>query len=359
MTGIAQWSRDLLVSRGALVEADQAGMLRALLPEDVARILGLEEWLSLNFGPGAGADDPFQWTERLGSLLPADQRLVGARIRSRSIVPRMDTEAVLARELVVQNGVCRLVEDYSTLGSYLLFSFQYTVESDERNIGLVSVCLNSSVEAISAQPDFFLEVIRGQLEDDPAFRAPAETLARFYPAAARAARGEIRRRVVALEENANRRLARDTQRVESYYRTLLAQIEKRIQKRAADPQAADKERSRAAATELDRAAKLEDLLRKYSLRIQVGLLDVLVVAAPVREISVRLVRKKEERERKLHWNSVLHSLDTPLCEHCRSRAHPVYLCDKVHCLCKECWSPCPRCNRLFCPACQPRCKCGS
>lgn len=359
MISIAEWSRDLLVSRGALVEAEQAGTLRALLPADVAKTLNLEEWLSLNFGPGAGADDPFEWTERLGSLLPPDQRLVGTRIRSRSLAPRIDAEAVLARELVVQNGVCRLVQDYSALGVYLLFTFQYTVESDERNIGLVSVCLNSTVEAMAAQPDLFLEIIRGQIEDDPAFRAPAEALARLYPAAARAARNQIRSRVLPLEESANRRLARDTERVEAYYRTLLAQIEKRIQKRAADPQAAEKERNRAAATELDRAAKLDDLLHKYSLRIQVDLLDALVVAAPVREISVRLVRKKEERERRLHWNSLLHALDTPLCEHCRGPAHPVYLCDKVHCLCKDCWSPCPRCGKLFCPACLGRCKCGS
>jgi len=40
--------------------------------------------------------------------------------------------AILERELAVQNGVCRLVESYSTLAQYFFCTFQYTIESDER-----------------------------------------------------------------------------------------------------------------------------------------------------------------------------------------------------------------------------------
>src|ERR1017187_8194191 len=93
---------------------------------------------------------------------------------------------------------------------------------------------------------------------------------------------------------ANRRLARDTERTDSYYRDLLRQIGKRIARRTPGAEAAEKERSRVAATQLDRAAKLEDLARKYSLKIRIQPGDVLVVPLPVREISARLIRKKPE-----------------------------------------------------------------
>jgi hypothetical protein len=103
------------------------------------------------------------------------------------------------------------------------------------------------------------------------------------------------------------------------------------------------------------------------LRVQLELTDVLVVSLPVRTISVRLIRKKEERQVTLAWNAVLRALDTPLCEACSGRARPLYLCDKasdkvsgkVHLLCAACWSPCPACARVFCRACQPKCKCGA
>ena len=184
-------------------------------------------------------------------------------------------------------------------------------------------------------------------------------MAQLYPAAAQAAALQTRQLVAAIENSANRRLARDTERVEAYYRGLLAQAQKRMAARAADPEAVEREHSRARATELDRAAKLEDLRRKYSLRVWVEPTDVLFVNLPVREIRVRLMRKKEERLRGLHWNPVLHRLEPVLCEHCSRGAHPLYLCEKMHCLCKACWAACPQCGKFFCRACQPRCKCGA
>jgi len=180
---------------------------------------------------------------------------------------------------------------------------------------------------------------------------------RWYPSAVRAAQAAVRQHVPQAEENANRRLARDTERVESYYAGLLAQMEKRIAKRAHDDAAAEKERSRAAATQADRAAKLEDLRRKYALRIRIEPALLLAVRAPVRRISLRLIRKKEERAHALDWNPVLGVLESPLCEHCSAPAHPLYLCERVHLLCRNCWAQCPGCSRFFCRVCQPRCKC--
>ena len=47
-------------------------------------------------------------------------------------------------------------------------------------------------------------------------------------------------------------------------------IQKRIARKSPDPDTRAKERSRAEATELDRLAKLEDLRRKYSLRVRLS-----------------------------------------------------------------------------------------
>src|SRR5260221_410266 len=104
----------------------------------------------------------------------------------------------------------------------------------------------------------------------------------------RGAQPEIRRLAGNMAQSANRRPARDTERINAYYGDLLRQIEKRTARRSSDREAAGKERSRAAATELDRAAKLEDVAKKYSLKIRVEPGDVLAVSLPVREISARL-----------------------------------------------------------------------
>ena len=357
MMDLAEWAANLLLSRGALVEADGNGGIRALLPPSLAEQLGSSEWLSLKFGAEAGADDPGEWLERLGRLVPAESLVAGARLRAPLAAPPLDAAAMLERELVIQNGIYRLVEDFSARASCFFFTFQYTVESDERHLGMVTVCLNASARSLPPQPETLLRAIRDQTEDDPAFSVPVEALAQIYPAALRAAEVETRKLITGLQETARRRLERDARRIDSYYRDLGAQIEKRIVRRSGDPLAAEKERSRLRATELDRAAKLEDLRRKYSLRIRLEPAAVLAVVLPVREISVRLIRKKQERARRFHWNPVLGLLEPPLCDHCLGRAHPVYLCENIHCLCRECWSQCPTCARFYCQACQPRCRC--
>jgi len=352
---LSDWARDLLLSRGALVESEGQGALRALLPADVSARLAVGDWLSLDFGARVGADDSSEWQERLSTLLPPSPAVAGARLRQRTVAGPIDAEAVLNRELAVQNGVWRLVEDYAEAVPYYLFSFEYTVESDERTIGYARVCLNSASRSLVGQPERLLHSIQDDLEEDPVSSDVSGPLGGLYLLASRAAQAEVRDRIAALEQSANRRLARDSERMASYYGGLLAQIEKRAARR----DAAEKDRSRIEATRLDRAAKMEDLVRKYSLRVQLELTDVLAVRLPARAISARLVRKKEERLVTLHWNAVLRALDMPLCEYCSGRARPLFLCEKVHLLCGACWSACPACGRVFCRVCQRACKCGA
>ena len=284
MIQLSDWARDLLISRGALVEGEGEGVVRALVPPDVSAKLSVSDWLSLDFGARSGANDPAEWMDRLSALLPPSPAVAGVRLRMRAPTGRIDADAILNRELVVQNGVWRLLEDYAGASPYYLFSFQHTVESDERTIGYAGVCLNGATRSLAEQPERLLRSVRDDLEDDPAFAVPAAELRALYPLAARAAEAEVRARIAFIEQSANRRLARDCERMESYYGGLLAQLEKRAARRTAEPQAAEKDRGRIQATQLDRAAKLEDLVRKYSLRVQLELTDVLIVSLPVRTI---------------------------------------------------------------------------
>jgi hypothetical protein len=364
MVEIVDWARNLLTSRGALVE-EEAGVLRAMLSPELARDLDAGEWLSLRFGAGASSDDESEWLERFGRLLPPDARVTGARLRHPRLVPPVDSVRLLDRDLAIQNGIYRLPEDYQALARYYFFSFQYTMESDETSLGVWTVCLNASARSLVNQPESMLKAVADDLEEEPGFvrdrlAIDREELKQLFPIALRSAQPEIRRFAQGMELNANRRMARDSERINGYYRDLLRQIDKRIARHEGDAQAVEKERSRAAATQLDRTAKLADLARRYSVKIRIEPGDVLAVSLPVREISARVIRKKAERAAKFHWNPAAGGLESPWCESCSGRAHPVFLCDdRVHFLCKACLAPCASCGRQFCRACQRKCKCGA
>jgi hypothetical protein len=357
---IIDWARDVLIGRGALVETEQDGALRAMLSPELAGALGSSDWLSLRFGAGAGADDEGDWLERLGRLLPAEARAIGARLRHAIPAPPIDAAAVLDRHLAINNGIYRLLDNGQTAARYYFFNFQYTIESDETSLGIWTACLNASARSLVTVPEALLRAVEDNLEEDPTFSVPGEDLKRLFPLALRMAQPEIRRAATGIEQNANRRLARDTERIDAYYRDLQRQIGKRLARHAGDAAAAEKESSRAAATELDHRAKLADLARKYSLKIRIEAGDVLAISLPVQEISVRLIRKKAERVAKLHWNPALGVLESPWCEGCLGRAYPVMLCDdRVHAVCRSCLAACAGCGKVFCRACQAKCRCGA
>jgi hypothetical protein len=349
--GVREWICDLLISRGALVESADCGRISAMLPADVAKSLGVEDWFSVHV-----ADDT-EWMDRMERLLPGRALVVEAQYRSPRLPPPVDAAAVLTSELAIQNGISRLVKDSVAEATYLFFTFQYTIESDDRSIGIATVCFNADASSVVTMPENLLLGMRDDLMENSGV-VSREVVERWYPCAIRAAQAAVGKHVASAEQTANRRLTRDTQRVESYYAGLLVQIEKRIAKRATtDTASAERERSRAVATQADRAAKLEDLRRKYALRVRIEPEALLIVRAPVRRISLRLMRKKEERIHALDWNPLLGILESPACECCAVRAHPLYLCERIHLLCRNCWVKCGTCSRFFCRICQPRCRC--
>lgn len=359
MPAFIDWAADLLMSRGALVETGEDGVLRAMLSRELASALGCEEWLSLRLA-GWGSDDENDWLDRLGKLIPPDARIIGARLRRPRSSSNIDCARVLDRELVIQNGIYRLPEDCPATARYYFFSFRYTIESDETSLGVWTACLNASARSLVHRPESLLDAIRDDIEEDPAFAIDQHELTRLFPVAMRLAQSEVRHLAVGIEHTANRRIARDSERVNTYYRDLLRQIEKRVARHGSDLQAVEKERSRAAATQLDRAAKLDDLARKYSLKIRIEPADVLTVSLPVRAISARVIRKKMERTSTFHWNTILSALDSPWCESCFDRAYPMSLCDgRVHFLCKSCLAACPVCGNQYCAVCGGKCRCST
>jgi hypothetical protein len=166
MVEIVDWARNLLTSRGALVE-QEAGVLRAMLSPELARDLDASEWLSLRFGAGASSDDESEWLERFGRLLPPDARVTGARLRHPRLIPAVDSARLLDRDLAIQNGIFRLPEDYQALARYYFFSFQYTMESDETSLGVWTVCLNASARSLVNQPESMLGATERATGDPP------------------------------------------------------------------------------------------------------------------------------------------------------------------------------------------------
>ncbi len=79
---------------------------------------------------------------------------------------------------------------------------------------------------------------------------------------------------------------------------------------------------RAAAVARDYQAKLDDLARKYALRMTARWVQTLELITPVHRLTVQIKRRKAKRVVQMDWNSAARRLELPPCEASWSTERP-------------------------------------
>jgi hypothetical protein len=379
---------ELLTAEGALVEPIEPEGLEAVVPPMLQQALGVAELCRLGFGTtlpdgatrvGIESD----WLDRCA-------RAMGERGRwSRLVLPAAanlgDAEAVLARELSLDNATFRLVAARPAWTRYLLFDLRYTAISDEKRDGMLRCMLNLATGAL---PDTVLERITPWLDYAAASAAglragatvpdeatvsqdagpPADAVlpadwerSRVLDLLRRAVPARLTAALAPFERGLRRRLARDQDRLHAYHNDLYREAMRRVAATAENDAAQQREQLRIAAIAQEYRAKLDDLGHKYALRVGLEWVRTLELVMPVERLEVLVRRRKAERVVWLDWNRLARRLESPVCEDRFAPGRPSLACDdKVHLVSAGGLAACPGCGKPYCRACHPGAcpKCG-
>ena len=339
---------DELAARGALVDRSDGGAL-AVLPPQLARTIELPEAVTLadTAGPqvvGCGLGSPL--LDRLVSDVRATVPV--ASVTWAADAPRLAIAERLAERLVVRNGVADLLGVAHASATYLAGVFVWTAEADDRYQGMTMAVVNA---ATAAEPDpaclaAIAAVIAG--DDD---RLTDQRDARGASGGTRAL---VLRSALAIGPRLDevgaavaRRRDRERSRIDEYFASLIA--EARRPRRQVARSAIE---ARVAALHAEHQAKLRDLTARYTLRVRIEPVALVVVAMRVAEIRIRLRRRKGERELALHVPPHARTPDALACVACSGTTRAPLLCDDaLHILCESC-AP-DTSGRPRCPACRP------
>ncbi|MGD1068133.1 MAG: hypothetical protein ABR975_15095 [Vulcanimicrobiaceae bacterium] len=236
----------------------------------------------------------------------------------------------MAARFAVRNGLAEV--GGITLGDahYVLVTFAYVAEADERHEGLVRVVLEA--DSGDVPDDLFSR------ELDPRSIALAPSRGALFDAAPMAARiaGRVdacaRRAVARIAEKVARRFARDHARIAEYFGSLVAEARAPRRRQDATAIAAKVEHLLA-----ERDAKLRDLTDRYALRVSVAPAAVVGVVAPSARVALTVHRRKAAREIVLRLPAGAESLDALACDGCDGATSRPAVCDeKLHVLCEAC-----------------------
>jgi len=360
-SSLSDFTTQLLTESGGVVEPSGDG-LEVLLPAEVARVLEIPEHANLSFLPdsreGISVSYDSEILKRMAGLMGDRGKfstvgLVPSSVRLEKLEDRLD------EKVVFHNAVFHVERKEEKRISYLLGFSKYSALSDDRQEGIAACLINELNLSVRKTTSEILELISHDAEE-PTENAERESSERvlkaFWHAQLKIVNETLRDFLMSVE----RRMNRDIRRVHDYYQTLIHEHRQSLEKKWASLEEKERTESKIEAIERELKGKIQDLIGKFSIDLLLEPISFIRIEAmsPILWLSVK--RRKEARPFPLTYNPLLKSVDPLPCEACFYPRKGHYVCDdRLHILCRQCFAPCVRCEKIYCAACHPKCpRCG-
>lgn len=354
---------------GSLVEPPAFRICEALLPEPVAERWQVDPYVQLAF-----SDTEREGVTQLGYNHPLVEQMVQeANGRSASAtlyindlrLDKTDLDDLAAATWVVPNAQVER-QKRSTVArvrhTYVRFNFKAAILTDDKQERVVSVLMDAhsgsrvadanAIEsrATAVTPDTVLQSlphasIRWMPKDGRPLKTPLDenALTALLERAQTAVLQEMQTDLDALQKRVARFRQLDEARLTDYYGSLEKDLQARLKSASADRQPGLQDKLTAVQTE--RAHKLADLDERYQVRINLTLLNLLVIQ------QAKLIQPTQISAYAV-WDPLLRQLEPLTCQVCGQPGQRLFLCHNGHLAHESCLTPaCIDCKRLFCQDC--------
>ncbi len=376
MSDLEQFVLDYLREAGSIVEPPAYGIYEILLPETVADNWQVPAYLQLAF-----ADTKQKEVTQLGYNHPLVEQMVqGAYGRSASTrlytndlrLDKSGIDELAIKSWVILNARAQL-QKRSTVArvrsTYVRFNFKAAIISDEKQERLVSVLMDAQTgsraadskliesQATAVSPDAVLTSLpdapmRWQPKNGPQLIAPLDqtTLSSLLNRAQTTVLQEMQAELTDLQKRIARFRQLDEARLTDYYDTLEKDLQTRL--RAASAERSPGLLDKVMAVQIERGHKLADLAERYQVRINLTLINLLVIQQPKLIQPVQIANRSTQVSVYAVWDPLRRSLEPLHCQVCGQPGQRLYLGHNGHLAHGDCLAPaCIDCKRLFCTDC--------
>jgi hypothetical protein len=180
-----------------------------------------------------------------------------------------------------------------------------------------------------------------------------ETFRALLVRAETAVRADIADKLAALVTRLRRFAELDLARVQGYYDDMTRDLERRRRRLAAeDPERSQDIDDKLAVLEAERAIKLEDVRTRYQVRVELELINVLLLEQPKILTPITIGNRTATINRFAVWDPLVHRLEPLVCDVCGQPGDGLILCTGGHLAHSDCLAPqCIDCKRVYCQLC--------
>lgn len=361
---------------GSLIEPPAFRIYEALLPEKVAERWQVDPYIQLAF-----SDTDRAGVTQLGYNHPLVEQMVqeaNGRPASATLyindlrLEKTNIDDVAAATWVVPNARVER-QKRSTVArvrhTYIRFNFKAAILTDDKQERVVSVLMDAhsgsrvvdanAIEsrATAVTPDAVLQslphaAIRWQPKDGQPLKNPLDqhALDVLLKRAQTAVLQEMQTDLDALKKRVARFRQLDEARLTDYYGNLEKDLQNRLKSASADRQPGLQDKLTAVQTE--RAHKLADLDERYQVRINLTLLNLLVIQQAKLSQPTQIANRATQISAYAIWDPLLRQLEPLACHVCGQLGQRMFLCHNGHLAHESCLAPaCIDCKRVFCREC--------
>jgi hypothetical protein len=333
--------RDYLETAGGVWDEIEPQVYDVLLP-DTGSVGGVQR---IVFDPEALPEHPGAQLASFGTPF-IDRLLHDAVERGRvarfylvglNLAPH-DLAETVRRSLVLAPPLTWQIERIRALHfPQAVFWFQAEFVSDQKEQEILAVAMDLHYRREVRHLDRLFD--RTRLSETPSQPLP-EARHAGLPGASALARNQVLRSLSTLAATRNRelseRLERQVARMTRYYADLRAELENQT-RRSHAPEAEQRQAARRQAIDREEQVRIAELRQKHALRVQLRLLQLLVIEQPKLLVHGRIVTERFAAPLELVWDPLVEGVEAPPCPTC---GRPGYAFAFT------------RQGRLVCPACE-------
>ncbi|MEK6453339.1 hypothetical protein [Caldifermentibacillus hisashii] len=208
--------------------------------------------------------------------------------------------------LANRQGKITILEEQPVLGVWAVFGYNVTFVADERIESVEQVWVNLQTNEI----DLFMKQEQNRIvyKQTPLYTYPISgsiDILQALNAATKYVQSLVEKQK---SEQSNRLiLEKDVERITNYYSELLAENEKRSNRKGLSEDKVKEIKTKSEAIKLERDKQLQEIYNKYNGQIELNLDNGILYFIPILEYKIEIVFRGEAKEQKLYYNPVTKS----------------------------------------------------
>jgi hypothetical protein len=311
MMQLQQFVTDVIEEFGGVVIPVEYALCQVLIPESFAPYFQHKTELQLSFDFEVAEENPDSEFVTFGSYI-LEQLLEIIHQQAVSTLRYAEVDRLelgnatkkISDYLQDEHGKITVTDEKRVIGAWAVFQYNIVYVADEKKESAEQVWINLLTNEIS--PIMKKEQNRIMYQHEPVYTYPIPTELNvshaFTKATAYVTEWTEQQKHTAAESAA---MEKDIDRITNYYAELVAENDKRINRKGLSEEKRKEYISKSEAIKLERDKQLQEIRNKYNGRVEVNIDNGIIYFIPLLEYKVQVVFRENVSERILYYNPIV------------------------------------------------------